>query len=82
MEFTPLPADLLRNLLKDHKSGIELVSQANDSEKNRIRQITCPLCGNYLQPVPHQKPEVLFRGKALVYQGRCGYCQKVTVESP
>jgi hypothetical protein len=82
VEFTPLPADLLRDLLKDHKSSIEGISQVNDTEKARIRQVTCPACGNYLQPVPHHKPEVLFRGRGLVYQGMCGYCRKVTVESP
>ena len=82
MEFTPLPIGLLQDLLKDRKSSIEDISRANEVEKARIRQLTCPACGGCLQPIPHSKPEVLFRATGLTYQGRCTNCRKVTVEAP
>lgn len=82
MEFTPLPIGLLQDLLKDRKSSIEDISRANEVEKARIRQLTCPVCGGCLQPIPHAKPEILFRAGGLAYQGRCTNCRKITVETP
>jgi hypothetical protein len=78
MEFTPLPPELIRELLSGHESLIPDIAKKNDAAKDAVRGTTCKECGTGLLPRPHPKPEVLFKSEALTYVGYCPFCRKTT----
>ncbi len=77
MDFTTLPAELIREILEGHDSVLGGLSAANEAAKAEIAQTLCPTCSVPLRPRPHPKPEVLFGTGKITYQACCPSCQKI-----